>query len=90
MYPYIQAAPGAEITVTLANGVTITGAVADVLTDDDGAVRVLSMHEMADRPDPLHIRGDLIILWRFGAPVRQSPSALQVPVLQVPNGRQVG
>jgi len=90
VYPKIKATVGEEITITLANGLTVTGPVAELDTDVEGGVRVLAIREDPNRPDPLCVRGDLIVLWRFGPAVRQSPSGLHLaaPGLLGPNSRQ--
>ena len=87
VYPHIEARPGDEITVTLSNNLTIHGAVEDIQTDEAGGVLVLSVRDDSARPDALSIRGDLILLWRLGAPVVQRPgSGLHIPAQALPPG----
>jgi len=83
-YPHIKADPGDEITLTLLNGMTLTGPVDELVVDSDGGVLVLSVFETPGRTDPLYIRGDQIMVWRLGAPVKQVQTRL-VPA-QLPPG----
>jgi hypothetical protein len=79
-YPWIE--PGDEITCDLLNGMKgLHGEVLDVaLNDDDGSLRAISIRQQPDSP-ALHIRGDLLAIWRLGAPVTQVPNGLAVPQL---------
>lgn len=94
MFPRLGAKIGDTITLDLVNGLSgITGEIAEIVGDEDGGVRALGLKE-ASREDLLFVRGDLISIWRFGAPVarRVPASPLQVPT-DVVNGlrqQQIG
>jgi hypothetical protein len=77
-YPHLEV--GDEVTLDLVTGITgLHGTVAAVELDEAGALRCLSVVDDPER-EPLRIRGDLIGIWRKGAPVRQVPRQLSVPV----------
>lgn len=83
-YPYL--APGDEVTLDTLNGLSgLTGEVTAVDLNDDGTIRCLSVRDDPARPDPLRIRGDLLAIWRKGAPVRRTvPQGLAIPAGGLP------
>jgi hypothetical protein len=85
-YPYLE--PGDTVTCDLVNGASgLTGEVVAVDLNSDGSLRCLTIRDDPARPDPLHIRGDLIAIWRRGAPVRRAvPQGIAVPAGSLPPG----
>jgi hypothetical protein len=78
VYPHLE--PGDEVTLDLVTGVTgLHGIVELVELDEQGTLRCLSVIDDQGR-DPLRIRGDLVAIWRKGAPVRQVRPQLSVPI----------
>jgi hypothetical protein len=86
-YPHLGAQIGDQITFTLTGGgLTITGEVVDLDAAPDGGVRAIAVRDDPARSDPVWVRGDLIGLWRHGAPAVRAVQQLQVPALQGLNG----
>ncbi len=68
-YPRLRAKVGDQITLTTIQNQTVTGELAEVDEAPDGGVRALAIRDDPKRDDPVWVRGDLIALWRLGAPV---------------------
>jgi hypothetical protein len=84
VYPFIK--PGDEITFTLVTGPTLTGECLRVELDADGGWRSLSIREKDGHE--LHVRGDLVALWRTGEPITQS-TQISIPQIAIPrDGRR--
>ena len=81
-YPHLE--PGDEVTLDLVTGITgLNGTVTHVELDEAGTLRCLSVVDDPAR-EPLRIRGDLVAIWRKGAPVRQiqrQPLSVGLPAL---------
>lgn len=87
-YPQIRLPEpaGQQITLNLVNGFGATGILEEVEYDDDGGgLKRLAIRDQLDRDDLLHIRGDLLAVWRLGAPVTQAQPVPQGTIL-VPAG----
>lgn len=69
-YPRLGVKVGDEITLTTLQSQTCTGEVVEVDETSDGGVRALAIRDDPNRDDPVWVRGDLIALWRLGAPVQ--------------------
>lgn len=82
-YPRLRAKVGDQITLTTIQNQTVTGELAEVDEAPDGGVRALAIRDDPSRDDPVWVRGDLIALWRLGAPV-QVPMVGQNGIQQVP------
>ena len=82
-FPYVDA--GDEITLDLVNGANLHGTLAGYSLDDGGDLRSLSLQEPGQEY-PLHVRGELIAVWRCGKPIRRAPAAgIAVPAGVPPN-----
>jgi len=83
-YPYLV--PGDIVTFDLVNGAGgITGEVVSADLAADGTLRCLTVRDDPARPDPLHIHGAAIAIWRRGVPVRQTvPRQIAVPAGSLP------
>jgi hypothetical protein len=82
-YPRLRVKVGDQLTLTTIQNQTITGEVADLEETEDGGVRALAIRDDPNRDDPVWVRGDLIALWRLGAPIRV-PVVGQNGLQQVP------
>lgn len=68
-YPRLRARLGDQLTLTTIQGQTVTGEVVELDEAEDGGVRAVAVCDDPKREDPVWVRGDLIALWRLGAPV---------------------
>jgi hypothetical protein len=76
---------GQQITLNLVNGLGVTGILEKVEYDDNVGLKQLSIRDQPDRDDLLHIRGDLLAIWRLGEPVPQAQPVPQGTIL-IPAG----
>lgn len=77
---------GQQITVTLVNGLGATGTLEEVEYDDAGRLKRLAIRDQADREDLVHIRGDLLGIWRLGAPVPPPEPQRPAGTILIPAG----
>jgi len=69
---------------------TLTGTLAEALVKPGGRELASLLLDEGTGGPPLAIRGDIVLLWRQGAPVQarapQVPPGLVIPQLQLANG----
>ncbi len=83
-YPRLRAEVGDRITLTTIQNMTITGELVELDVGEDGGARALAIRDDPKRDDPVWVRGDLVALWRLGAPVMQAQMLGQNGMQPVP------
>ncbi len=83
-YPRLRAKVGDRITLTTVQNQTVTGELVELDEAEDGGVRALAISDDPARDDPVWVRGDLVALWRLGAPVVQAQALGQNGLQPVP------